>query len=113
MLHRVLWKSADNFQRIFEKYYKYVEAYKPCIVVFDGYPSEHSTKSYERSKRSTKNHSNSMLFLSDNKECGVTQEDFLGNIENKKLLINRLTNIFQNSGVEFFKQMKMPIYLLL
>lgn len=42
---------------------------------------------------------NSMLFLSDAKEFVVVQEDFISNMENMKLLINLLTNIFQNSGV--------------
>lgn len=100
MLHRVPWKNSDHFETICDKYYRFIEKYKPCIVVFDNYPdNKFSTKLYERLRRSSKRHSNSMLFLSEDQPCGIMQEDFLSNIDNKKLLINRLSEIFNSREI--------------
>lgn len=100
LLHRAFWRSTDTFQQIFEKYRLFVEKHIPCTVVFDGYPTENSTKSYERSRRALKHHSPDLGFLSDEKEAGISMEDFLSNSNNKNLLINRLAPIIQNMGVQ-------------
>lgn len=55
---------------------------------------------YERSRRATKHHSHNLRFLAEDKECGVAQEDFLSNAENKNLLINQLIDIFNKAGIQ-------------
>lgn len=109
ILHRVSWKRSESFPTICKKYCDFVKLYKPCILVADGYPCEedgytNSTKLYERLRRSSKYHSSDMSFLSDaDKACGVSQEDFLSNINNKKLLIQKLSHIFNQDGIEFLQ----------
>lgn len=103
LLHKVFWRPTDTFQQIFEKYRQFLEKHIPCTVVFDGYPTENSTKSFERSRRALKHHSPDLGFLSDEKEAGVSMEDFLSNSNNKNLLINQLKPIISSMGVEVFQ----------
>lgn len=100
LLHSVIWKPTFTFKQIFQKYCNHLQKYAFCAVVFDGYPAENSTKSFERFRRSKKHFSADQEFLSDEKEAGVSQEDFLSNSHNKVLLIHRLTTLFEAMGIQ-------------
>ena len=93
LLHRHVWHQSETFKCIWQKNLNSFQAHKPWWVVFDGYPTANSTQFYERSRSSSKHTSASMLFLSEDKVCEFSKEDFLSNIDNKKLLANRLTQI--------------------
>ncbi|KAF5281918.1 hypothetical protein FQR65_LT14444 [Abscondita terminalis] len=99
LLRRVTWTSDDTFSTIRDKYIEFLKSFKPCLVVFDGYPSTPTIKSYERTRRATNHFSNDITFINPNSRP-TKQADFLSNGNNKNLLIEFIMNKINISNAD-------------
>ena len=88
MLHKINWQKFDSYDSICDKYINYIKNFAPCIV-FDGYPEEPGTKSYERARRASKHFSPDIEF-SLNDKIVHNPEDFLSNNKNKNKLVTHI-----------------------
>uniref|UniRef100_A0A1B6EX23 Uncharacterized protein n=1 Tax=Cuerna arida TaxID=1464854 RepID=A0A1B6EX23_9HEMI len=96
----VPWQSEVTYSETVNNYCSYVintYGYNSTIV-FDGYPSEPTTKGEEQSRRSGKNSSCSIEF-DMNTVCVTKKEPFLANKTNKRKLIANLSEELNSRGI--------------
>lgn len=92
LLHSVIWPHSASYGDVLDTYVSYVLTNygQDCTVVFDGYPSEPTTKGEEQRRRERRKSSIHIQFENSMKTT-TTSQDFLGNTHNKVALITALT----------------------
>ncbi|KAJ8678202.1 hypothetical protein QAD02_013989 [Eretmocerus hayati] len=101
LLHKVLWKPNQTIRDIITRYVTHVKSHysgSETFVVFDGYPDDCSTKSYERFHRN-KTVGAEIQFNSDT-PVKCNQELFLSNEVNKKRFIQMLSRELQMADIK-------------
>ena len=101
LLHRFKWsKEQKTFKDICSGYINYIKKYyASSIIVFDGYDDKYSTKASEQRRRYATCDSPNFTIQEDS-PVTVTQQKFLSNSNNKKQLIQMLTNRLSKENIE-------------
>ena len=100
LIHRVRWEKGLTFNKIAEKYSKYViNKYGfSTVIVFDGYKDE-SIKSHEHRRRTSIPQSCHVEINPENK-MPFTQDRYLSNTENKAAFIKFLSIFLKDTGIK-------------
>lgn len=102
LLHTVKWLPNQDFEGIIAQYRDFLMAtFGHCIVVFDGYENEASTKDHKHRKRGSK--LSQAVTIELNRKVHVLQNVFLKNGKNKKMFIKLLENNLRESGFTVFE----------
>ena len=88
LLHQEKWTNGSTVKTIVDKYVKYVRAkFHKCVVVFDGYGGEPSTKDHEHMRRMAGKIVSPDLRVNPDLNISCDREEFLANDRNKEALI--------------------------
>lgn len=99
LIHRLPWQVGQTYEDILHMYVSYVNRkYKPCVVVFDGYSEEPSTKDAVHRQRA-RSHNPCKVNLELHMKLEIKKDDFLANLENKQLFITALSAELKKSSV--------------
>ena len=84
LLHKVVWGVCNTYSEVAEKYVYYISRHfgNNCVIVFDGYSYNLSTKNTERIRRLQKLRCPDII-VTGNGRVNVTQEKYLSNSSNK------------------------------
>ena len=97
LLRKVDWSGKENFRMIIDAYKAYLKNnHGPCMVVFDGYSDQPSTKDHEHTKRAKQKCHNFNIHIETHNT--TSQQSFLANRKNKAKLIELLVPEFVSDG---------------
>ena len=98
LLQSVIWPNPSNYAGVCLTYISYILKHygNSTTVVFDGYGNQPSTKANEQQRRAQKNTYRDIMF---EESMPTTQAAFISNGNNKKRLIERLTEKMLLAGI--------------
>ncbi|KAE8752846.1 hypothetical protein FOCC_FOCC000584, partial [Frankliniella occidentalis] len=101
LLRKVVWPRPATYGEVTALYTKHVTQHYgvACTVVFDGYPDGPTTKDQEHNLRAATGTSADLAVITPGMTVLETQNKFLANANNKKLLIKLLSESLQRVGV--------------
>jgi hypothetical protein len=96
LLHKIKWLPDQNFKDVVTQYQDYlVKAFGRCTVVFDGYDRK-STKDHKHQIRGSG--LSQKCTVEPNRKVAISQKEFMKNGQNKKMLIELLTQRLRSKG---------------
>lgn len=101
LLHKVVWnKNNKCFLQVAEQYVNYIQNFRSkCVIVFDGYSYDLSTKNTERIRRLQRLRCPDIAITKVSKVT-VTQDKFLSNSSNKESLIKLISELLIHEDIE-------------
>lgn len=101
LLHKVVWGINLTFHVIAKKYLDYIISNfgRNCVIIFDGYSYDLSTKNTERLRRLQRLRCPDIKVTANGK-ANVSQEKFLSNSSNKESLITLICELLESEKIE-------------